>query len=130
MSSPTCQYGIVLSPESIWYKARVGSVAKIRRLSEFNDALGFLVLAAPDNFPQRGSFGSDQKKNLLLKFQELEDGFHFVEEKITDPAVLAHLRQLMKDSLTAYQQGDKKKGAHLLQDIQDIVFPNRFKEYE
>ena len=63
-------------------------------------------------------------------FAALEDGFHFVEETITDPAVLTHLRQLMKDSLTAYQQGDKKKGAHLLQDIQDIVFPNRFKEYE
>lgn len=105
-------------------------MAKITRLSEFNDALGFLVLAAPDHFPQRAPFGSNQEKNLRLKFKELEDGFPFVEQKIKDPAVLAQLRQLMKDSLTAYLQGDKKKGAHLLQDIQNIVFPRRFKEYE
>lgn len=105
-------------------------MAKIMKLSQFNDALGFLVLAAPDHFPQRAPFGGDQERNLRLKFKELEDGFHFVEHKVKDPAVLAHLKQLMNDSLTAYLQGDKKTGAHLLQDMQEVVFPNRFKEYE
>ena len=105
-------------------------MAKITRLSEFNDALGFLVLTAPDRFPQRPPFGSDQEKNLRTKFKELEEGFVFVEQKIRDPAVLAQLRELMNSSLEAYLQGERKNGAHLLQDIQDIVFPNRFKEYE
>ncbi len=77
-----------------------------------------------------GSFGSDQGKNLLTAFDILREGFPLVEKKIKDPVQLKQLKQLLADALLAYQQGEKKKGAHLLQDFQSIVFPNRFKEYE
>lgn len=104
--------------------------AKIQRLSELSDRLGFTVLAAPDRFPVVGSFGSDQHKNLVIAFERLEEGLPLVEKKIKDPVVLGRLRNLLRDALGAYQQGDRKKGAHLLQDFQNIVFPDRFKEYE
>jgi uroporphyrinogen-III decarboxylase len=103
---------------------------KIQNLSDLSDRLGFTVLAAPDRFPMIGSFGSDQKKNLVVAFERLEEGFPLVEKKIKDPAVLKQLRNLLSDALAAYQQSDRKKGAHLLQDFENIVFPNRFKEYE
>ena len=103
---------------------------KIQRLSELSDRLGFTVLAAPDRFPLVGSFSSDQKKNLLIAFERLEEGLPLVEKKLKDPAILEQLRGLLRDSLGAYQQGDRKKGAHLLQDFENIVFPDRFKEYE
>ena len=103
---------------------------KIQRLSELSDRLGFTVLAAPDRFPLVGSFGSDQKQNLVVAFQRLEEGLPLVEKKIKDPAILERLRGLLRDALAAYQQGDRKKGAHFLQDFENIVFPDRFKEYE
>lgn len=104
--------------------------AKIQRLSELSDRLGFTVLAAPDRFPMVGSFGNDQNKNLVVAFERLEEGLPLVEKKIKDQAVLERLRNLLRDALFAYQQGDRKKGAHLLQDFQNIVFPDRFREYE
>lgn len=104
--------------------------AKIERLSDLRARIGSIVLSAPDRFPMVGSFGSDQQKNLLIAFDILHEGFPLVEKKIKDPAQLEQLRQLLKDALTAYQQGERKKGAHLLQDFEDIVFPDRFKEYE
>ncbi|MGF6495502.1 hypothetical protein ABIE56_003701 [Luteibacter sp. 621] len=103
---------------------------RINKLSDLSDRIGFTLLSAPDRFPTVGAFGSDQKKNLLIAFDILQEGFPLVEKKIKDPAQLEKLQQLLKDALLAYQQGERKKGAHLLQDFEEIVFPNRFKEYE
>jgi len=105
-------------------------VQRINKLSDLSDRIGFTLLSAPDRFPAVGAFGSDQKKNLLIAFDILHEGFPLVEKKIKDPAQLEKLQQLLKDALLAYQQGERKKGAHLLQDFEEIVFPNRFKEYE
>jgi hypothetical protein len=105
-------------------------MAKIKKLSDLNDRIGFTVLAAPDQFPKVGVFGDDQKKNLLAAFDILQEGMPLVEKKIKDPVQLSRLQQLLNESLSAYQRGDDMKGAHLLQDFQNIVFPNRFKEYE
>ncbi len=105
-------------------------MAKIKQLSDLDDRIGFTVLSAPDRFPMVGSFGNDQKKNLLTAFDILYEGIPFVEQKIKDPEQLEHLKKLLRDALAAYQKGENKKGAHLLQDFQSIVFPNRFKEYE
>lgn len=99
----------------------------LTRLSEFHDHIGMLVLAAPGRLPEE--YGESQARALVEAFKELDEGFHFVEKKVKDPAKLAQLRQLLKDSLAAYQAGDEMKGAHLLQDFEDIVWPNRFKEY-
>jgi hypothetical protein len=107
-----------------------GFMAKIKKLSDLNDRLGFTVLAAPSSFPKVGAFGEDQSKNLLTAFDILREGLPLVEKKIKDPVLVTHLSQLLTDALAAYQEGDDKKGAHLLQDFQDIVFPNRFREYE
>ena len=105
-------------------------MARIKTLSDLSDRLGFTVLSAPDRFPKVGAFGTDQAKNLLVAFDILHEGFPLVEKKIKDPTQVAHLKQLLSDALAAYQQGDKKKGAYLLQDFEDIVFPSRFREYE
>jgi len=105
--------------------------AKLQRLSDLRARVNSIVLTAPDRFPMIGPFGPDQKKNLSIAFDELhQEGLPLVEKVIKDPTVLAQLRNLLCDALVAYQQGDRKKGAHLLQDFQNIVFPDRFKEYE
>jgi hypothetical protein len=105
-------------------------MSKIKKLSDLNDRIGFTVVSAPDRFPSVGTFGSDQKQNLVTAFNDLHEGFPFVETKIKDPVLLKQLKQLLAEALAAYQRGEKKTGAHLLQDFQDIVFPRRFQEYE
>jgi hypothetical protein len=100
--------------------------ARIERMSDLRARISWLVLSAPDQFPTTGSFGDDQRKNLTVAFDIVQDGFHLLEKKIKDPAQLCHLRALLGQALVAYQDGESTKGAHLLQDIQSIVFPNRF----
>lgn len=104
--------------------------AKIMKLSDLSDRLGFTVLAAPDRFPTVGPFGSDQKQNLLVAFERLQEGIPLVEKKIKDSAVLEQLRNLLREAMVAYQQGDRNNGSRLLQDFESIVFPDRFREYE
>lgn len=105
--------------------------AKLQRLSDLRAEVNSIILTAPDRFPAIGPFGPDQEKNLLIAFDELRRcGLPLVEKKIKDPLVLEQLEQLLSAALAAYQQGERKKGAHLLQDFQRIVFPDRFKEYE
>ncbi len=95
---------------------------KVKRLSELNDLIGFVVLSAPDRFPQVGAYCTNQTQNLLTAFEKLNDGFYLVQRKIPDPVQLQKLRRLLQDALSAYQQADRKKGAHLLQEFQDSVF--------
>jgi len=102
---------------------------RIRELSDLNDLVGFTVLVAPDRFPINGTFGPDQVKNLCTAFELINDGFPFIEKKIKDPVKLAQLRQIIDSALAAYQNDENIKGAHLLQDFQNTVFPSRFKQY-
>ena len=53
-----------------------------------------------------------------------------VERQLKDEAKLARVKELLENSLKAYQAGDKVAGGSLLNEIQDIVAPNRYKEYE
>jgi hypothetical protein len=105
-------------------------VAKVERLSDLRARIGWVILAAPDRFPTVGAFGVDQCRNLLIAFEILQGALPLVEKKIKNPAELERLKQLLSDSLMAYQHGEKKKGANLLQNFQNTLFPNRFKEYE
>jgi hypothetical protein len=104
--------------------------AKIEKLSDLRARISWIVLSAPAQFPTTGSFSDDQSKNLLVAFDLVYAGFSLVEKRIKDSSRLEELRTLLRDALVAYQHGDDKKGAHLLQDFQGMVFPDRFKEYE
>lgn len=104
--------------------------AKIENLSDLRARISWIVLSAPDQFPTTGSFSDDQSKNLLIAFDLVYAGLSLVEKRIKDSSRLEELRALLRDALVAYQRGDDKKGARLLQDFQDMVFPDRFKEYE
>jgi hypothetical protein len=99
---------------------------KITRLSELNDYLGFVVLSAPNKFPKVGPFGVDPTENLEIAFSQLRDAMSLVKKKTDEPKLLQEINTLLESSLTAYRAGDNKQGAHLLQDIQNILFPERF----
>lgn len=102
---------------------------KMQRFSDFTDCLGALIISAPDRFAIVGDFTSDHANNLVIAFQELNDGFHLVEKKIKSPEQLAEIKKMLADALIAYQNGEKKNGSHLLQDVESILNPNMYKEY-
>ena len=105
---------------------RLPMTMKMSRLSELNDYLGFVVLSAPNKFPKVGPFGEDPANILETAFAQLREAMTLANKKIKDPEVIQELNTLLERSLSAYRAGDVGQGAHLLQDIQDILFPERF----
>lgn len=78
----------------------------------------------------RGCAWRRPEKTLVEVFKELDERFHFVENKVRGTTKLQQLRQILKDSLAAHLAGDEMKGVHLLHDFEDIVWPKRFEEDE
>jgi hypothetical protein len=102
----------------------------IKKTSDLNDYIGFVVLSAPNNFPKVGPFSENSSANLDHAFNEIDAGMLLLQKKIKDSNQLNELRTLLEKSKKAYLDGDDIKGAHLLQDFQDIAFPSRFNDYK
>jgi len=102
----------------------------VQNISEYSDRLSFTLLSGTRKFPKVGPFGDDHQANLVVAFRSLFDGLPIVERQLKDEAKLARVKELLENSLKAYQAGDKVAGGSLLNEIQDIVAPNRYKEYE
>jgi hypothetical protein len=89
-------------------------------VNSFYDFIGYVVLCAPDRFPVEDYLSSDQQMNLEKAFVELRKGVDLV---VTAPDEKRNeLLQLVDKSLAAYESGDDVKGAHLLQDLEGLVF--------
>ncbi|MGN6807040.1 MAG: hypothetical protein ACTHJZ_14040 [Trinickia sp.] len=102
----------------------------LQNLSEYSDRLSFTLLSGARKFPRVKPFGDDHQANLTVAFQSLFDGLSIVERHLRDDVKLAQVKELLEKSLKAYRDGDKVTGGRLLNDILDIVAPNRYKEYE
>ena len=101
---------------------------KLKELREFKDLLGSLVLRAPDNL--RYSFLSEAEQPTLdSEFIRLREGLELLPKKLKNSPLLCEIERLLDEALAAYKGGERLKGAHLLQDIEDIVNPGRFVEY-
>ena len=55
-------------------------------------------------------------------FDELRRGIDLIESDMADDAKRKHLASLLDQALAAYKAGDEFKGAHLVQDFQDLIF--------
>ena len=99
----------------------------VKSLADLNARICFVVLTAPKNFQPEWPFGTDQTENLLIAFEILYQGLPLAQRKVKNPEMAVKLSSLFEDALEAYQRGDKRTGAWLLQDFQDIVWPGRFK---
>lgn len=104
--------------------------AAIKNLADLNDYIGFVVLCAPNKFPKVGPFSGNPQADVNHAFVQLNEGMRLLEKKLKSDEQMEHLRKILDDSRNAYLEGDGKRGAHLLQDLQDIVFPGRFRDRE
>ena len=86
------------------------------------------MLSAPARFPKLGPFTGDPSADLEHAFRTLRDGVERFKRKLPDEKQ-GFVSATLNEAHQAYLAGDAKKGAHLLQDIQDAWFPGRFAEY-
>jgi hypothetical protein len=94
----------------------------VRDLLGLHDFIAHVVLGAPDDFPIEDYRASDDQLTLERAFEELRNGLAFVAVSNSDPAFHDRLRAVLDESLAAYRAGERKKGAHRLQDFQDMIF--------
>lgn len=66
---------------------------------------------------------------LEKAFAELRCGLEYTPAKLRESEHYADAVALLERSLDAYRAGDKKIGAHLLQDFEAIVNPGVFAAY-
>lgn len=94
----------------------------VNDIDSFYDFLGYVVIHAPDRFPIEDYLAFDKQMNLEKAFNELRLGFGLVDRAVADENKLRQLSSLLDEPLLAYRSGNDVKGAHLLQDIEALIF--------
>ena len=97
-------------------------MAWVNNLDGLYDFIGYVVLRAPDSFPTEDYLKPDEQMTLDKAFSELRAGLNFVESEVVGVETKRQLSSLLEESQTAYVQGARKKGAHLLQDFEALIF--------
>lgn len=98
-----------------------GSVP-FKSLGQYHDSWTSIVLSAPDQFHGFDDEPVDQPAELEKRFRWLRDGFFYVERKVRDEQLCRILRELIQMSYEAYLAGDRKTGAHVLQECEGMIW--------
>ncbi|MDI3380100.1 hypothetical protein ACFPPF_11370 [Xenophilus aerolatus] len=85
--------------------------------------LSVVIVTAPD-FRRHDFLEEADQMTLPKAFAELRHGVELLEA--AGYAGGSALRTLLASAQDAYADGDRRKGAHLLQDFEDLAFPNSF----
>lgn len=93
----------------------------IKNLNGFLDFLSLVIVHAPDGFPKEDYLPDEEQLTLESAFKEIKSGMSFVEPKISSDTVLDTLRARLDQALALYRQGDEVKGAHVLQDFEQLL---------
>lgn len=97
-------------------------MAWVKDINSFYDFIGYVVLYAPDRFPIEDYLPADQQMNLERAFVELRKGVAFIDDAVAAEEKRKTLLQLLDQSMAAYRSSDEVRGAHLLQDLEVLVF--------
>lgn len=90
-------------------------MAWCNRISEIKDFLAFVVLFGPDNFP------THRNMNIEKAFEQIFEGLKICKNEIKSNDSYDKLCELAKNSHKAYLSKDIKEGAHLLQDMRELM---------
>lgn len=102
----------------------------LKNISDFSDRLSFTLLSGVRNFPKVGPFGDDHQANLAIAFKSMIDSLPMVEEHLNDNSKFVRVKALLDNALQAYRENDRIVGGGNLNEILDIIAPNRYKDYE
>ena len=94
----------------------------IQDLNSLWDFIGYVVLCAPDAFPEEDYLQPEDQMNLERAFDELRNAMNLIKLSEMDDAKRSDALSLLEKSFNAYRVGDDVKGAHVLQDFQVLIF--------
>lgn len=97
-------------------------MAWVKDINSLYNFIGIVVLRAPDKFQILDFLPPERQLNLDRAFDELRRGIDFIEPGMANEVKRKHLTSLLDQALAAYKAGDEFKGAHLVQDFQDLIF--------
>ena len=94
----------------------------IQDLNSLRDFVGYVVLCAPDNFPEEDFLKPDEQMNLERAFEELRNALNLFKTSKLNDVKRRDALALLEESLNSYRTGDVVRGAHLLQDFRSFIF--------
>jgi hypothetical protein len=94
-------------------------------LGQYHDFWATVVLCAPDNFRSVDGSPVNQQTELRSSFETLKKWFPLAERKFKDPRLIGVLRELLVMAEEAYVAGEEKRGAHILQECEGLIWPSR-----
>lgn len=117
----------VLAPNWMGFESLLEALPEDRSvpfksLGRYHDSWTSIVLSAPDQFHGFDDEPVDQAAELEKRFRWLRDGFFYVERKVKDEGLWRILRELIQMSHEAYLAGDRKTGAHVLQECEGMIW--------
>ena len=92
---------------------------RAKNLSELKDYIAFIVLYAPDTFPERRNLDLDSA------FQQLFADISNLESKFKSNETFNSAMEMAHQSQKLYEAGNAIKGAHVLQDLMQGIRTNR-----
>lgn len=95
---------------------------KFESLGQYHDLWAWVLLSAPDNFRGIDSEPVDQTKELEKSFNDLRSNFYLARKNVKDDRVFRIAQELLEMSYESYVTGDKKTGAHTLQECEGLVW--------
>lgn len=99
-------------------------------LGQWHDYWAVVLLSAPDDFSEFDSeyqrvHVADRAAALLDSYDTLLSGFIFAEKKLKDEVTARIVRELIEMAFESYREGERKRGAHTLQEAEGMIWSSR-----
>lgn len=96
-------------------------------LGHYHDHLRHIMFSAPDGFPEYDwdPRRMTQRKRFDEAYERLLAGSGLAEKRLKDGRQVGIWRELLKMAHEAYLAGDRKRGAHILQEAEGLVWTSQ-----
>lgn len=94
----------------------------VRSVDDLLDLISYVILYAPDEFPEEDYLSAEDQMTLDRAFNELSNGLDLAVDEGVAKSSETVLRGLLMESKQAYERGDGVSGAQLLQRFETGLF--------
>ena len=88
----------------------------IQNYEEFYEFLAKVLLCAPNDFPEEDYLPAGKQLNLDRAYEEMIKGLVYVRQRLNDQEYRQFVQDL-NESKVAYELGDERRGASLIQKL-------------
>jgi hypothetical protein len=94
----------------------------VKNIDDLYNFIATVVVCAPDEFFEEDFLEDHEQLNLKKAFEELRYGILLLDPEVGTPEKVPVMYSILDKAYEAYKAGDGHKGAHLVQDFQDMIF--------